>query len=294
MIATAHPVVARTVTTDSDVESLRQIRNACRTFMTNDQSYIDEEKQRLWWAYHNPDDWAIWLLSVDSADVGYMFLRREGKRPGWYTGFGLLPEWRGKGIGKAGHVFLAAQKPGEQIVAKCLISNIPAHRVVAAGGFRFSHDEGDSRLFTVDGGTIGFVESEKAPIRTPDARTMPAGRAMDAFIAEEVLGWTDLSDHEGFVVAENGHLLGRPPRQAYLADVPEFSTSSAAALQVLARIPSLGFVGFALHDWPEDGDDERWCASFGKHGSPGDRYAEAVAPTAALAICRAALLAVRQ
>lgn len=293
---TATACLARSVETDRDVETLRQIRNACRQFLTGDTSHIDEERQRRWWASRDPHTLPIWLFSVDGVDVGYSLLRWDADDKGWCITVAILSEWRGKGLGTAMHRFLLAQKPGEPLISKQLKTNVAAFKSAQAGGFIYRYSEGDWNILTATGGTICVIpENQTRPNgHHLDARTFPAGRALDAFIAEEVMGWDSLSDHEGLVVAENGHLLGRPPGQAYLADVPEFSTSSGAALQVLTRIPSLGFVGFSLHDWPSDGVDERWCASFGKHESFGDKFAEAVAPTAPLAICRAALLAVRR
>ena len=42
-------ILIKLVTSDSDVETLRVIRNSCRNFMTRQTHEIDKDSQMMWW-----------------------------------------------------------------------------------------------------------------------------------------------------------------------------------------------------------------------------------------------------
>jgi len=81
-----------------DALTMRPIRNSCRSFMTRDQSEIGWLRQVWWWATRD-SDLAPYLLDEAGHAVGYGIILTAGRK-GWLTG-GLLPDARGRGLGKA-------------------------------------------------------------------------------------------------------------------------------------------------------------------------------------------------
>jgi len=124
---------------------------------------------------------------------------------------------------------------------------------------------------------------------------MPAGREMDALVAEKVMGWIPKDnlywkDNEGSFAGwatEFSEYSVKPFRP---------STDIVAAWQVLEHLIATGeqrFEAPALFKYPL-----AWlCVFYQKHEKPGEMapaWIDANAPTAPLAICRAALLAVME
>ena len=130
------------------------------------------------------------------------------------------------------------------------------------------------------------------------AKEMPAGREMDALIAEKIMGYTlsELSlpaypKYKLFDI-ESGEFSG------YVKEVPHYSTDIAAAWEVVKRMP----IPFKLEKcWEKayqigpEGWSACWCTDADCEGcnensrcTNGD---DAWAETAPLAICRAALKA---
>jgi hypothetical protein len=121
-----------------------------------------------------------------------------------------------------------------------------------------------------------------------------AGRALDALVAEKVMGWTALHRRDG----GSAEYLGTVPDNSFVGAstakripgktycVPEYSTDIAAAWLVVERMRADGW-------WPEvkylvDWDNAaKWYAAC--HRPP--HQWSATAATAPLAICRAALAA---
>ena len=89
---------ARLVKTLEEVETLRQIRNAGRQWMTRDTTEITIDQQRAWWqtACHDPA-LNVWLFSEAATDIGYGLLRREADR--LWCSLAVLPRHRGQGYG---------------------------------------------------------------------------------------------------------------------------------------------------------------------------------------------------
>jgi len=119
---------------------------------------------------------------------------------------------------------------------------------------------------------------------TPEAdETMPAGRSLDALVAEKVMGWTDWwVDREG----PNATMktFGFPPgvTDTY-SEPPHYSTDIADAWLVVEKLRKDGCPFLFGHNRnPHNG----WFADFLLH--PLVEYAD----TAPLAVCRAALKAV--
>lgn len=107
---------------------------------------------------------------------------------------------------------------------------------------------------------------------------IPAGRALDAIVAERVMGWRRRKNQHPF--------SGTPPGETNDATgaTPLFSTDIAAAWDVIARLMESHFMVSVTvsHEmgW--------WCVVYPPSGSAVEtEYAE----SAPLAICRAALAA---
>jgi hypothetical protein len=115
---------------------------------------------------------------------------------------------------------------------------------------------------------------------------MPAGREMDALVAEKVMGFVVMRHRD----VDGQHIEhgpdewmrgpdGEAPRYAYMVPVDHYSTDIAAAWEVVEKLKP--------DDWAfrvEVLDDGDWWASF-------SATAESWAGTVPLAICRAALKA---
>lgn len=83
----------------SDALIVRNIRNECRDYMTNDSKYITVKAQTQWWKEIKADPtWQVYLFIDDGKEVGYGIVRyREGRH--WVTG-GLIESARGRGLGR--------------------------------------------------------------------------------------------------------------------------------------------------------------------------------------------------
>lgn len=114
----------------------------------------------------------------------------------------------------------------------------------------------------------------------------PIGRELDALVAEYVLGWRRLPRVGAWVEPHGGFTKH---------GVPAYSTDIASAWLVVEHLQSnklyTAFQNVVYFDKGIDIDRVGWNAEAGglKMGSP---HAEATAPTAPEAICRAALLSV--
>lgn len=136
-------------------------------------------------------------------------------------------------------------------------------------------------------------------------QTMSAGRELDAIVAEKVMGFIPVGPGEYW----NSLVKWRTDRD-YFEECQEFSTDIAAAWQVVERLQSLGCNHFSL-DWEQpydnrprhereaDPQERPWLFAFNapRHlsGSPSVGMPDPVvlhAPTAPLAICYGALIAV--
>ena len=135
--------------------------------------------------------------------------------------------------------------------------------------------------------------------RCPHCRldSVTAGREMDALIAEKVMG---LKPCTKWVQAAGGSLSQihistncdvPPPDECYDVQgawIKKYSTSIEAAWEVFERIES---TSRNLHQYGES--KKEWGCGFYGNGDPPNEIAHSYAPTAPLAICRAALRTVQ-
>jgi hypothetical protein len=120
-----------------------------------------------------------------------------------------------------------------------------------------------------------------APTQAPqDWRALPAGAALDGLVAARVFGWVCTDDDAAVWTSPDGlsHF-----------GVSPYSTSIAAAWQVVEKLRERGAILEHVCVWDEDPTSDRaFAASF----DDGKRACgRAFAMTAPLAICRAALVA---
>jgi len=110
---------------------------------------------------------------------------------------------------------------------------------------------------------------------------MPAGKELDALIAEKVLGYQKLS----FPAMPKYQRPSENGIQA-LYDLPDYSTKIHAAWEVLEKMESLGFAWELATDL-----NSVWCEFANVHDHT--KYINANGNSSApFAICRAALLAI--
>lgn len=107
---------------------------------------------------------------------------------------------------------------------------------------------------------------------------LPAGRELDALVAEKVMGWTMLASCPMHI--SGCSTAGIAPGQQYSSHVPDYSTSIEAAWQVVGKITALDSTHIFVLRRFYDG----WHCAFGAISYEAD--------TAPLAMCRAALQAV--
>ncbi len=127
----------RPVTTNEDLETLRQIRNSGRQWMTRDPSEITPEQQRAWWASLDHASTKVWLFSESATDVGYGLLRLENGRA--WCSLAVLPRHQGHGYGTAIYRWLALSQFGWSIWAEILADNTPSIRAALRAGFQIAY-----------------------------------------------------------------------------------------------------------------------------------------------------------
>lgn len=140
--------------TAEDFEAMRIVRNECASWMTGDTKPISQQDQAVWVATFDKTLVQPFVfervLSVGSEGairgvVGYGLVRRRSRYadPGkgimgtWWISGGLLPNWRGQGLGKALFGMLAERvtKMGEICWLDVRTDNQPAIRTYKSLGF---------------------------------------------------------------------------------------------------------------------------------------------------------------
>lgn len=112
------------VRTGEQVESLRQVRNEVREWMTGERGEISAEQQRAWWAGGKR---RVWVYEVEGEVVGYgMWRWKEGKKA---VSYGLRENARGKRFGREvmWHILLACQGMAWAEVAEGNEASLRAH-----------------------------------------------------------------------------------------------------------------------------------------------------------------------
>jgi hypothetical protein len=132
-----------------------------------------------------------------------------------------------------------------------------------------------------------------------EIKNLPAGKELDAAIAEHVLGHIWLHNKrygvlrpsdEADLIVEDGHSnYGKHPEGHWIGPDDKYSTDLAAAWEVIEAVRKLGW--YSQHtDLTLDSGTDWWAWHFLNHAPPGNEQVSAYAATAPLAICRAALL----
>ena len=88
------------VRTLDQVQTLRELRNGCREFMTHRTNEISPARQQEWWrGLDHKNTWAFLFTNGEDGEyIGFSLLRRrDGKM---YTTYGLKKDYRGQGLGK--------------------------------------------------------------------------------------------------------------------------------------------------------------------------------------------------
>lgn len=127
----------RRVTTDEDLETLRQIRNSGRQWMTRNAAEITPEQQRAWWQTLDHASVKVWLFSESAAEIGYGLVRLEQGRA--WCSLAVLPRHQGRGYGTAIYRYLALSQPGWDVWAEILADNTPSIRAALRAGFQIAY-----------------------------------------------------------------------------------------------------------------------------------------------------------
>jgi RimJ/RimL family protein N-acetyltransferase len=88
----------RQVKTLEDALILREIRNTCAEYMTKHTSKISIEEQLDWFNNLDHTNHWYWIFEDETHDIGYVGLNRINDK--MYSTYGLIPEARGKGLGR--------------------------------------------------------------------------------------------------------------------------------------------------------------------------------------------------
>lgn len=117
------------VTTLKQALVVRQIRNACREYMTRDQSKVSFFKQLRWW-FFKPKTRRVVMVTNHGYEIGYGVINGNE-----ITGC-ILKDWRGEGAGRFLFEYLTREvpKPGSLEV---LSSNIRARRLYESLGWKY-------------------------------------------------------------------------------------------------------------------------------------------------------------
>lgn len=140
-------IVLMEVRSSNDVETLRKMRNECKSFMTRFTDDISYEQQQKWYENIDKENNKIYILhkishGVVAEPIGYGYIRVE-------DGFvlltgGLTTNERGKGYGSILFNYLVQNSKQFNIPIKLevLKSNMIAFSVYNKIGFRVVGDDG--------------------------------------------------------------------------------------------------------------------------------------------------------
>ncbi len=126
---------------------------------------------------------------------------------------------------------------------------------------------------------------------------MPAGRELDRLVAKKVMGWTNIHDADGY-----GHWTGDPPDgyedmfncAAHCeGELPYYSADIAAAWEVVGKMGPLILLlhGLKAGEWTDQAGEVMCCPGWYAEFRDAVDWFKAWGETPALAICRAALVA---
>lgn len=127
-ILAAVGLTARPVADAEDVEMLRFIRNTQRAGFAHDTAPISTAAQAVWWAANAGKLVAYLYQQAQTFVVGYGCLRLtdDGR---WWSSVAVLPEFGGRGYGKAITAHLIRQSPVGVVWGQARKDNPPADRI---------------------------------------------------------------------------------------------------------------------------------------------------------------------
>jgi len=140
MISSQVPTIQlREIKNVRDALIVREIRNECRLFMTNDSSSINIFRQLVWYLtkykpQNNKGGMYGFLFKTNGRSAGFGLISlKNGK---YFVTGGLRKSERGKGLGKRLFLELIKSVPSKEVWLEVLDSNIAAKKLYIALGFR--------------------------------------------------------------------------------------------------------------------------------------------------------------
>jgi len=127
----------RPVTTEDEVEIVRQIRNAGRQWMTRHTDEISPAQQRAWWAGLDHAGTKLYLFSIAVTPIGYGMLRLLDGRV--WCSLAVWPHERGQGHGTAIYRYLAHCQLGWDVWAEIYADNTPSLRAALRAGYTLAY-----------------------------------------------------------------------------------------------------------------------------------------------------------
>lgn len=121
-------LTARPVADVEDVEMLRFIRNERRDGFAHDTAPISTAAQAAWWSANQGKVIAYLYQQAQMFVVGYGLLRRDDAGRYWDS-IAVLPEFGGRGYGKAITAHLIRQPPAGVVWGQARKDNPPADRI---------------------------------------------------------------------------------------------------------------------------------------------------------------------
>jgi GNAT superfamily N-acetyltransferase len=110
------------------VMQLRMIRNACRDGFAHDTAEISHEQQLAWWAANKERVVGFLYRDLFGFPVGYGLVRRDDKGR-WWSSVAVLPQYAGKGFGKAITRHVIRQCPAGVVYAEARKDHPAADRL---------------------------------------------------------------------------------------------------------------------------------------------------------------------
>lgn len=144
-------LVFKRVTTTSEAEMLRVIRNQCKDFMTRSTDYITPEQQQEWFktAYKKYELYIVYAVEYGAViiDAGFGVIHLNDNE--YLLTGGLVPEYRDKGLGSTLFKFLVDNCNKQQpIRLEVLKSNTRAFKTYEKLGFTITGE--DDRLYFME------------------------------------------------------------------------------------------------------------------------------------------------
>lgn len=144
-------LVFKRVTTSTEAEILREIRNSCREYMTRNSDYISEEQQKEWFktAHKKYELYIAYAVEHGAVIVNAGFgVIHKNDNDFMLTG-GLLKDYRDKGLGKTLFKFLIDQCHKETpIKLEVLKNNIRAFKTYEALNFKIISET--DKIYTME------------------------------------------------------------------------------------------------------------------------------------------------